>query len=156
VITATYALPGKPSVTRSFTKDASDYFLRLTRQPPIRIDLASTFLNAHLPTAATRGSSFTLRIATENQKASYAPPSVTRIVLSTDAKLSASDAVIAERHEPAIAPEQKRGGSVTVTIARSVARGTYHLAVCADTTALVTEVDESNNCQWAPDTIQIF
>ena len=68
----------------------------------------------------------------------------------------ASDVLLSgTRTVTALAPRQSYTGSRTVTVPSTTSPGTYPLLACADDLAVVTELDETNNCTPAATTIEV-
>jgi subtilase family serine protease len=109
------------------------------------------------PAAAAPGSSFKVVDSVLNQGLVAAAASKTMYYLSTDQHRSSGDTLLTgSRSVPGLAPGTESGGkSVTVTIPSTMPLGAYYLLACADDTALVSEVEESNNCVAAAMLVQV-
>ena len=79
-----------------------------------------------------------------------------RYYLSLDAVKDASDVLLSgTRTVTALAPGQSYTGSRTVAVPSTTSPGTYPLLACADDLAVVTELDDTNNCTAAATTIEV-
>jgi trimeric autotransporter adhesin len=108
------------------------------------------------PASRTRGSTFTVGSTTSNLGPGPAPASVTRFYLSADQELDAGDQrLTGNRTVPELASGEAFTGNRAVTVPTDTAPGQYYLLGCADDTALVTEIDETNNCRSSATRITI-
>ncbi|MGH7894116.1 MAG: CARDB domain-containing protein [Candidatus Binatia bacterium] len=97
------------------------------------------------PAAAGPGSTITVTDTTQNQGGGAAGATTTRIYLSANALLDASDVALGSRAVPALGPGASHTGSVSVTIPAGTAAGLYYLIASADSDAAVGESQEGNN-----------
>jgi subtilase family serine protease len=100
----------------------------------------------------------TLRVtdAVRNAGTLSAGASTTSLHLSTDTTLDPGDVALdAGRTVPALAPGQHHSGTTEVTVGLLTPPGVYHVIACADSTAVIAERDETNNCRASSGTIRI-
>jgi len=121
----------------SETNNASSRSLR------IGPDLDITALSA--PTSASAGQSITITDSVKNIGGAPAASSLTRLYLSTNTTVDASDTLIGSRNVPALAAGATSSGSTTVTIPQGTAAGTWYIVAQADSEDAVTETSETNN-----------
>jgi subtilase family serine protease len=106
-------------------------------------DLTVTALTA--PTKAAAGSSIQVSDTVKNQGTGAAAPSQTRFLLSRDALLDASDAVIGTRSVDELGVGLVSTGPTTVTLPESLSAGSYFLFAKADAPEQLLELSEFNN-----------
>ena len=105
------------------------------------------------PAAAVPGGTFLMTDTTQNVGPVTVGATTTRYVLSVDSVRSADDVVIGSRGMGALGPGVFTTGSAVVTIPLGTATATYFVLACADDTAQVVEVNETNNCRAAAGTV---
>jgi len=98
-----------------------------------------------VPGTASAGATITVTDTTRNIAAGTAPASTTRLYLSTNASLDASDVPLASRAVPVLASGASDTASTSVTIPAGIAAGTYYLIAGADADNSVGELQEGNN-----------
>ncbi|OFW23577.1 MAG: hypothetical protein A3G21_06525 [Acidobacteria bacterium RIFCSPLOWO2_12_FULL_66_21] len=106
-------------------------------------DLTVSALSAPFSTAA--GSTTSVNSTVLNQGGGASPASTTRLYLSTNATLDASDLLVGTAGVGPLDSGQSASGSTTVTVPAGTAPGYYFLIAVADGDAVVTETLESNN-----------
>ena len=106
-------------------------------------DLAVTAATG--PSSAGAGTTVTFGDTTKNAGGGTAAAASTRYYLSADGLLDATDALMASRPVPALAPGASSSGSVTFTLPTSLPVGTYTVFVVADAAGNVAEAVETNN-----------
>ena len=117
-------------------------------------DLAVTSVSDP-PVAVVPGGSFLMTDTTLNVGPVTVGATTTQYVLSVDGVRSADDLVIGSRGMGALGPGVFTTGSAVVTIPVGTATGTYFVLACADGTAQVVEVSETNNCRAATGTVAV-
>ena len=118
-------------------------------------DLVTTSASG-APAAAWPGATFTLTDTARNVGTLDAAASTTRYYLSLDAVKNSADLRLSgTRTVPILASLMASTGSAAVTVPSAAAPGTYRVLVCADDTAVVSEVSNANNCVAAPGTTRI-
>jgi subtilase family serine protease len=107
-------------------------------------DLTISKLTA--PSSATAGSTINVTEVTKNDGATVgaAGASVTKLYLSVDKKLDASDVSLSSRNVPVLAANATSSFTHVVTLPKGTTGPRYILAV-ADATGLVVEAIETNN-----------
>jgi len=106
-------------------------------------DLIVSALTA--PSAASPGATIVIGETTANQRAGGVSASTTRIYLSTDTVLDASDQLLTSRQVPALVGGASSAVSATVTLPPTNGVGVYYLIAKADADNAVPETDETNN-----------
>jgi subtilase family serine protease len=106
-------------------------------------DLAIPSLSA--PTSARAGQNITIADSVKNIGGAPASGSLTRLYLSTNTTIDASDTLIGSRNVPALASGATSSGSTSVTIPPGTAAGTWYIVAMADSEEVVTETSETNN-----------
>ena len=117
-------------------------------------DLAVTSVSDP-PVAVVPGGSFLMTDTTLNVGPVTVGATTTQYVLSVDTVRSVDDVVIGSRGMGALGPGVFTTGSAVVTIPVGTATGTYFVLACADGTAQVVEVSETNNCRAATGTVAV-
>jgi subtilase family serine protease/subtilisin family serine protease len=117
------------------------------RPVTVGADLVIAALSA--PSAAGAGATITVTDTTRNQGAGDAGASTTRLYLSADGLLDASDPLLGSRAVPALAAGASSSGSTTVTIPAGTVAGSYYLFARADDDGVVAETSETNNRGFA-------
>ena len=98
------------------------------------------------PVTAGAGSTISITVTTKNLASGSADPSTTRLYLSDDATLGASDVLFgAEQAVPALAPGASSSATLSVDIPATTAAGTHFLIVKADAGDVLDESNEANN-----------
>ena len=96
------------------------------------------------------GSSFTASDRVRNTGNTSSGTSTTRYYLSVDAEKGTGDVQLAgSRSVPDLGPDSESVGTVTLSVPITAVPGTYHFLACADSSRVVKELDESNNCAAA-------
>ncbi|MBI4489335.1 MAG: SBBP repeat-containing protein [Deltaproteobacteria bacterium] len=106
-------------------------------------DLRVTALSA--PSAATVGSTISVKDTTKNVGGGSAGASTTKFFLSKNNSLGSTDVFLDSRSVPSLAPGQAKSGTTSVTIPPGTAPGTYYIIAKADGGNVVSELIESNN-----------
>ena len=88
--------------------------------------------------------------ATKNSGRRPAKASKTGYYLSSDARKSASDFLVATRRLRKLGARKTSRGSTTATVPPSLTPGTWFVLACADATKKVRESNERNNCRTGP------
>ena len=81
--------------------------------------------------------------------------SITRYYLSANTSFEVTDIELRARTVPALAPSGTSTDTKTLKIPTDAPVGTYYLLVCADTTSVVVESDEADNCRASSTTIVV-
>ena len=112
-----------------------------------RPDLVVTLLSDP-PATAARGTGFQITDTVANQGGVASAASTTRYYLSLD-KVKGSDKLLTgSRAVPVIAAGSSYAGpALSVTIPSTTPIGTYYLLACAEDTASIVELNETNNCR---------
>jgi hypothetical protein len=98
------------------------------------------------PATAARGTTVLLNAVTVNNGGGTAGGSITRIYLSADTSLDASDIRLTSRTVPSLVPNATASATgVSVTIPAGVTTGSNYFLAVADATNVVVEADETNN-----------
>ncbi len=100
-----------------------------------------------VPTLGGAGTTVTVSITTANPGPGVAPPSVTRIYLSPNSTLEASDTPLVDVAVPELNPAAASALSLSVLIPASTATGRYYLIAAADADGQIAETNEGNNRQ---------
>ena len=119
-------------------------------------DLVTTAVS-NPPAAAAPGSAFSVTDTVKNEGNARAAPSTSRYYLSLATTKSAGDIRFDRaRATPSLeAGLSYPGPAITVTIPSTTPLNTYYLLACADDTAVVTELDDGNNCRASTTTVQV-
>ncbi len=100
------------------------------------------------PSSLQAGGSFSVTDTVTNQGSGGAAASVTSYYLSTNLVWGSNDILLSgSQSVGALAAGASFTSSVTTTVPSSLSAGTYYLFACADSTHVVSESNESNNCQ---------
>jgi subtilase family serine protease len=99
------------------------------------------------PFSAVAGATIVVNDTVRNVGTDPVGASITRIYLSLNLTLDASDMPIGERSVVALAPGASHSGPTTVTIPEGLS-GRYYLIAAADGPGTVPESSESNNTGW--------
>ncbi len=91
----------------------------------------------------------------KNRGNKKAKASVATFYLSTDKTLSSNDKALGTARVGKIKPKKFKQVSGIFPVPASVATGTYHVVVCADTGRAVKERKESNNCKGSKGTVAV-
>jgi subtilisin family serine protease/subtilase family serine protease len=97
------------------------------------------------PSAASPGATILIGETTANQRPGAVGASTTRIYLSADAVLDASDQLLTSRQVPALAGGASSAISTNVNLPSAIGIGVYYLIAKADADNAVLETDETNN-----------
>jgi subtilase family serine protease len=97
------------------------------------------------PAAIARGGTIVVTDTTRNQGGGAAGPSITRLYLSRDGTVDASDVLLGARGVGALAAGASSQSATSLTIPAGTAPGTYYVVARADDEGVVTETSESNN-----------
>jgi subtilisin family serine protease len=106
-------------------------------------DLIVSALTA--PSAAAPGATIQIGETTTNQRSGVIGPSTTRIYLSANSVLDASDQLLTSRQVPALAGGASSAVSVSVDLPTASGIGVYYLIAKADADNAVQETDDTNN-----------
>lgn len=98
-----------------------------------------------IPAAASAGATLTIGETTRNQGAGAAAASTTRLYLSANGWIDASDVLLGSRAVGPLAPVTSSAGSTVVTIPPATTSGLYYVLVQADGDGVVSETQETNN-----------
>jgi subtilisin family serine protease len=115
----------------------------LSRVLQIGGDLIVSALTA--PSAASPGATIQIGETTANQRPGGVGASTTRIYLSADAALDASDQLLTSRQVPALAGGASSAITTSVNLPPAIGIGLYYLIAKADADNAVLETDETNN-----------
>lgn len=123
--------------------------------PPVPvIDLAVSEV-AVSATMVQLGQSVMVEYTIRNQGNASAPPTQSRVLLSTDARISKIDGDLgATDVVPTLEPNGFRVRALPVTIPSGTAPGSYYLGLYADYPDTVVEPNEANNGAGTPITVQ--
>src|SRR5438132_1502722 len=113
--------------------------------PPALPDLTETSVT-NPPATVLDGSSFSVTDTVQNSGSAAAPASTTPNYLSTTTSKSGARLLSGSRAVPSLAASATSSGIVTLTVTAGTEGGTYFLLSCADYTLVVSETNESNNC----------
>ena len=91
----------------------------------------------------------------KNRGNKKAKASVATFYLSTDKTQSSDDKALGTARVGKIKPKKFKQVSGIFAVPASVATGTYHVVVCADTGRAVKERKESNNCKGSKGTVAV-
>ena len=91
----------------------------------------------------------------KNRGNKKAEASVATFYLSTDKTQSSSDKALGTAPVGKIRPKKFKQVSGVFVVPASVAAGTYHVVVCADSGGAVKERKENNNCKGSKDTVVV-
>jgi hypothetical protein len=101
-----------------------------------------------------RGVGFHVRFIIENRGTAAAPASELKLYVSRDRVLSRDDVAFRTRHPLALEPGASAAHAFTATIPTTVAPGSYHVLLVADSASAVDESDEANNTLAFPVTVR--
>ena len=91
----------------------------------------------------------------KNRGNKKAKASVATFYLSTDTKLSSGDKALGTAPVGKLKPKKFKQVSGLFAVPASVATGSYHVVVCADTGRAVKERKEDNNCKGSKGTVTV-
>jgi subtilase family serine protease len=118
-------------------------------------DLGATVVG-NPPSSVVAGQSFLATDTVHNPSPVSAAKSSTRYYLSFDTTRSLEDVLLTGvRSVPLLPSGATSAGSRTVSVPSTTAPGGYYLLACADDTAVLTESNETNNCQTAATTVVV-
>ncbi len=118
-------------------------------------DLVTTAVS-NPPSTVVVGGSFSVTDTVLNQGGSTAVASKTKYYLSLDAVKDNGDFLLqGTRSVPSLVAGASSTGSKTVKVKAGTPQGTYFLLACADTTHLVAESNENNNCRASSTTSNV-
>jgi subtilase family serine protease len=100
------------------------------------------------PAASPAGASITISDTTTNQGPSSSDPSTTKLYLSANTTVDASDLLLGSQSVPGLASDASSTASMTVTLPAGTA-GSYYILARADANNEVAEVNESNNVSYS-------
>ena len=104
-------------------------------------------------TASYSSGKVTAGASVKNKGNKKAPASVATFFLSVDAKQSVDDTRLGTAPVGKIKPKRSKPVGGTFVVPSSVAPGSYHVVVCADSGAAVVERKETNNCKGSKATL---
>ena len=108
------------------------------------------------PATAVRGTVFNIVETTKNNGAAATVASVNRYYLSLNSVVDAGDLLLpTTRSVPALANLAVSTGTRALTVPSTTLHGTYRVIVCADTTTVIAEAVESNNCKASTTTVVV-
>ncbi|HWR98319.1 MAG TPA: CARDB domain-containing protein, partial [Candidatus Methanoperedens sp.] len=113
---------------------------------------------ANPPATVLQGGSFDVTDTTANTAAygGDAVPFVNSYYLSSDSTITTGDTLLTgTRVINGLAAVDSSNGTITVTVPSGTPTGTYYLGVCADSTGVVPEANEANNCRASTGTITV-
>jgi subtilase family serine protease len=110
-------------------------------------DLVVSALTA--PSVAGAGAAFVVTETTRNLGGGAAAASVTKIYLSPNTVLDASDVLLGSRAVPALAAGASSSATTSVTIPAGTAPGGYYVLAQADGDGVVAETSEADNANFA-------
>ena len=90
----------------------------------------------------------------KNKGTKKAPSTEARFYLSANGSLDSSDTVLGTASVAKIRPKKAKPAIGTFTVP-SVAAGSYHVVICADSAGAVKERKETNNCSASSGTVSI-
>ena len=111
----------------------------------VRIGPDLTVSSASAPSSAAAGATVTLNDTVLNQGGAPAGPSTTRVYLSANSSVDASDVLLATRSEGALAPGQADSAPMSITIPPGTAAAGYFVLIVSDSDNAVAETNETNN-----------
>jgi hypothetical protein len=118
-------------------------------------DLVTTAVS-NPPSTVVLGETFSVTDTVLNQGGSTAVASKTKYYLSLDAVKDDGDFILqGTRSVPSLVAGASSTGSKTVKVKVATPTGTYFLLACADTTGLVAESNENNNCRASSTTTSV-
>jgi subtilisin family serine protease len=140
--TGSYYLIAKTDAdnTQPETQEANNTAARVLQ---IGGDLIVSALTA--PSAASPGATIVIGETTANQRVGSVGASTTRIYLSADAVLDASDQLLTSRQVPGLGGGTSSAISTSVDLPPTSGVGVYYLIAKADADNAVLETDETNN-----------
>jgi subtilase family serine protease len=100
------------------------------------------------PSSIGAGATISIGDTTRNTGGADAPATTTRIYLSTNGAVDASDVLLGSRSVPALAPGTSSSGTTSVTVPAGTAPGLYFVIVKADADGLLAEAQEINNLNY--------
>jgi hypothetical protein len=143
------ALPVPPAGTTACSTECAGllYFNAqyLLDQLPTVPDLTVTQVSASQETVAV-GANVDVTVTVYNAGGGSADPSSARLLLSSDATISLSDTSLGDIAIPALALGTSQTITTPMTLPSTTPPGAYTLGACADSTGIVTELSETNNC----------
>lgn len=129
---------------------ASSSTVQVTRPDLIEIAVSDP------PGLAEPGARFAVTDTVKNQGLVGSAASTTRYYLSTDPAKGTGDKLLTgTRSVPALAAGVGSTSTINVTIPNTMKLGLYYLLACADDTAVVAEVNETNNCRASASRVQV-
>ncbi len=143
------ALPVPPAGTTACSTECAGllYFNAqyLLDQLPTTPDLTVTQVSASQETVEA-GANVDVTITLYNAGGGNADPSNVRLLLSSDATADLGDTSLGDIAVPALEIGASETITTTVIIPSTIPAGPYTLGACADSTGIVTELSETNNC----------
>jgi len=136
--------------------DASNNCLPSTGQVQVlRTDLVVTSL-FDPPSTVVAGNSFTVTDTVRNSGDSGSPSSITQYYFSRDDKRDSADLrLTGSRSVPPLDAGKDSSGPASLTVPLATPAGTYFLLACADSTGVVPESDEADNCFAATGKVEV-
>ncbi len=119
-----------------------------------RPDLTITALT-NPPTVADPGDVFRVDVVLKNIGQDLAQASVTRFRLSVDGVITHTDLLVGQSNLAPLAAGVTVQDSVLLTVPANIAAGDYFLGACADDDNTVVEINESNNCYVAAQSMHV-
>ncbi len=119
----------------------------LARMLGVGPDLMVT--NIGVPASAAAGASIAVTDTTRNNGGGAAAASATRLYLSKNAFLDATDILLGARAVPSLGVGASHAGATSLTIPAGTAPGWYYVIAVADGAGEVAEMEEVNNTYYA-------
>ena len=141
--TGTYYVLAKGDWDDQVAESAETNNVRSTSQIKVGPNLAVSALTT--PSSAAAGVAFSVSDTTVNQGGGAAAATKTRIYLSANSSLDASDVLLGSHDVPELAAGASHAGSTVVTLPASTPGGLYYLFAQADGGQTLTETSETNN-----------
>jgi subtilase family serine protease len=108
-----------------------------------------------VPQTASAGASFSVSDTTRNQGGGSAPPSSTRLYLSTNSTFDAADVLLGSRSVGALAANGTASGTTTVVMPAGTPAATYYIIAVCDGDGSVAETNDTNNMKLASMTVSV-
>jgi subtilase family serine protease len=107
-----------------------------------------------VPASTSAGSSFSVTDTVKNQGGGGAGASLTRLYLSTNTALDASDTLLGVRSVAALAANATHSASSALVMPATTVLGKHYILAVADADAAVPETYETNNVRAVAITVQ--
>lgn len=139
----TYYVLAKADWDNAVLESGESNNTRVTSSVRIGPDVIVSAVTA--PAVGAPGGAISISDTTKNQGAGDAEPSTTRLYLSTNTSLDASDVALGTRSVPLLAGGASANATTSVTLPTTTATGTYYILAAADAANTVVESIETNN-----------